>query len=76
VRCVSACGIPELPKGAKIAIGVIDGLGGLVIVGLGATWIWLGIRRGGRTNRTFAIDHIYPYNEQISCLFLDDILYD
>jgi len=43
-----SCGIPELPKGAKIAIGVIVGSVGLVIVGLGATWIWLGIRRGGK----------------------------
>lgn len=41
-----SCGGPTLPKGGKIAIGVIVGFVGLVIVGLGAAWIWLGIRRG------------------------------
>jgi endoglucanase len=43
-----SCGGPKLSRGAKIAIGVIVGLVGLVIVGLGSTWIWLRIRRGGK----------------------------
>jgi len=43
-----SCGGPSLPKGAKIAMGVIVGLAGLVIVGLGATWVWLGIRRDAK----------------------------
>jgi len=43
------CGAPELPKGAMIAIGVIVGLVGLVIVALGASWIWFAIRRGGKS---------------------------
>jgi endoglucanase len=42
------CGGPALPEGAKIAIGVIVGLVGLVIMGLGATWIWLTVRGRGK----------------------------
>jgi len=43
-----SCSGPALPKGAKIAIGVIVSLVGLIIVGLGATWMLLGIRRNGK----------------------------
>jgi len=44
-----SCSGPTLPKGAKIAIGVIVSFVGLVIVGLGVTWIWLAFRRGGKS---------------------------
>jgi len=42
------CGGPKLPKGAKIAMGVILGLTALVIVGLGATWIWFVLGKGAK----------------------------
>lgn len=45
---VFTCGSHALPKGGKIALGIIIDIVGLIIVGLGATWIWLGIRRGGK----------------------------
>lgn len=41
------CETHNLPTGAKIAIAVVVGVVGLVIVGLGIAWIVLILRRGG-----------------------------
>jgi len=41
------CGGPGLSKGGKIALGVVLGLVGMVIVGLGVTWILLALGKGG-----------------------------
>lgn len=46
-----SCESHKLPRGAQIAIGVVVGVVGLVIVGLGAAWIWYTFRRGGNKDQ-------------------------